>query len=256
MIYLHKILPLFLSPIFIVLVLLAVGVVTRRRAWVIGGICLLYLVSMPIIADGLTSAGERNYERLLPADAPSSEAIVVLGRGMSWVKVKNSYVPDWGDPDRFFGGVELMLANKGQQLVFTGGKLPWQRTDETEGDVLKRYAQMMQVPSVKIVLTEPVENTEQEARAVRKLLGAEAKKIILVTSAPHMQRAQGLFEQVGFQVFPYPVDLQGESAEDITVLSFLPNPYALASVHSTVREFWGSLYYQLRHSIFSVSRDE
>jgi uncharacterized SAM-binding protein YcdF (DUF218 family) len=71
-----------------------------------------------------------------------------------------------------------------------------------------------------------------------------------------MQRAQGLFEQFGFEVFGYPVDLQGESAEDITVLSFLPNPYALASVHSTVREFWGSLYYQFRHSIFSVSRDE
>jgi uncharacterized SAM-binding protein YcdF (DUF218 family) len=175
---------------------------------------------------------------------------------MSWVKVKNSYVPDWGDPDRFFGGVELMLANKGRKLVFTGGKLPWQQTDETEGDVLKRYAQMMQVPSGSILLTEPVANTEQEARAVRKLLGAEAKKIILVTSASHMQRAQGLFEQFGFEVFGYPVDLQGESAEDITVLSFLPNPYALASVHSTVREFWGSLYYQFRHSIFSVSRDE
>ena len=256
MIYLHKILPLFLSPIFIVLALLAVGAVTRRRAWVIGGICLLYLVSMPIIADGLTSAGERNYERLLPADAPPSEAIVVLGRGMSWVKVKNSYVPDWDDPDRFFGGVELMLANKGRQLVFTGGKLPWQRTDETEGDVLKRYAQMMQVPSVNILLTEPVENTEQEARAVRKVLGADAKNIILVTSAFHMRRAQGLFEQAGFEVFAYPVDFQGESKEDITVVSFLPNPYALAAVHSTVREFWGRLYYQVRHSIFSVSRDE
>ena len=121
MIYLHKILPLFLSPIFIVLVLLAAGVVTRRRAWVIGGICLLYLVSMPIIADGLTSAGERNYERLLPSDAPPSEAIVVLGRGMSWVKVKNSYVPDWDDPDRFFGGVELMLAIRGDNLFLLAG---------------------------------------------------------------------------------------------------------------------------------------
>jgi uncharacterized SAM-binding protein YcdF (DUF218 family) len=255
MIYLHKILPLFLSPIFIVLALLAIGVMTARRAWVIGGICVLYLVSMPIIADGLTSARERQYERLLPADVPSSEAIVVLGRGMSWVKVKNSYIPDWDDPDRFFGGVELMLANKARQLIFTAGKLPWQRTDETEGDVLKRYAQMMQVPSAKILVTEPVENTEQEARAVRKLLGAEAKQIILVTSAFHMQRAQWLFEQVGFEVFAYPVDLHGDAPEDITLVSFLPNPYALATVHLAVREFWGRLYYQLKHSIFSASRD-
>jgi uncharacterized SAM-binding protein YcdF (DUF218 family) len=253
MIYLHKVLPLFLSPIFIVLALLVIGVVTRRRAWLIGGVFLLYLASMPIIADGLTAASERNYVRLLPADAPSSEAIVVLGRGMSWTKVKNSYVPDWDDPDRFFGGVELMLANKGQQLVFTGGKLPWQQTNETEGDVLKRYAQMMQVPSAKILVTEPVENTEQEARAVRKLLGAEVKNIILVTSAFHMQRAQWLFEQVGFEVFAYPVDLHGDAPEDITLVSFLPNPYALATVHAAVREFWGRLYYQLKNSIFPVS---
>jgi hypothetical protein len=177
---------------------------------------------------------------------------VVLGQGMSWLEVKNSYVPDWGDPDRFFGGVELMLAHKAPKLVFTGGKLPWQQSDETEGEVLSRYAQMMQVPEHKILVTEPVENTEQEALAVRKTLGKATKRIILVTSGFHMQRAKGLFEQNGFEVFAYPVDLTGQSTEKITVINFLPNADALARASLTVREYLGRFYYHFKYVIVST----
>ena len=254
MIYLNKILPVFASPIFIVLTCLVIGVLTRRRAWVITGVVLLYTASMPIAVDFLTSGRDRDFERLLPPDAPASEAIVVLGQGMSWVKVENSYLPDWGDPDRFFSGVELVLANKAPKLVFTGGKLPWQHGDETEGEVLSRYAQMMQVAADKILVTEPVENTEQEARAVRKVLGQETKSIILVTSGFHMQRAKGLFEQNGFEVFAYPVDVTGQSTEKTTVINFLPNADALARASLTVREICGRLYYQLKHAMVSSSQ--
>jgi uncharacterized SAM-binding protein YcdF (DUF218 family) len=255
MIYLHKILPVFVSPIFIVLVLSVIGLITRRRAWGVCSICLLYAASMPIVADHLISGRDRNLERLLPSDAPVSEAVVVLGQGMSWIKAKNSFIPDWNDPDRFFGGVELMLADKAPRLVFTGGKLPWQLTDETEGDVLSRYAQMMQVSADKILVTEPVENTEQEALAVRKLLGPEAKQIVLVTSGFHMQRAKKLFEQAGFQVFEYPVDLTGKTTEKLTVVSFLPRAEALSTVSSIVREFWGRQYYRVKHFMAPV-RDQ
>jgi uncharacterized SAM-binding protein YcdF (DUF218 family) len=250
MIYLNKILPVFVSPIFIVLMCLAIGVMTRRRTWAIVGVVLLYIASMPIAVDFLTSGRDRDFERLLPVDAPISEAVVVLGQGMSWVKAKNGYLPDWGDPDRFFSGVELVLANTAPKLVFTGGKLPWQQSDETEGEVLSRYAQMMQVPADKILITEPVENTEQEARAVRKVLGQATKRIILVTSGFHMQRAKGLFEQNGFEVFAYPVDLTGQSTEKITVINFLPNADALARASLTLRELLGRFYYQLKHLLF------
>jgi uncharacterized SAM-binding protein YcdF (DUF218 family) len=247
MIYLHKILPVFVSPIFIVVILALIGLITKRRVWGVCGILLLYVASMPIVADQLVIGRDRSFERLLPADVPNSEAVVVLGQGMSWMRVKNSFVPDWGDPDRFFGGVELILADKAPKLVFTGGRLPWQLTDETEGDVLSRYAQMMQVPVGKILITTPVENTDQEAVAVRKLLGSETKQIVLVTSGFHMQRAKELFEQVGFKVFAYPVDLPGQITEKLTLVSFLPKAEALNTVSMVVREFWGLQYYRLKH---------
>ena len=114
----------------------------------------------------------------------------------------------------------------------------------------------MQVPAGKILITTPVENTDQEAVAVRKLLGSEAKQIVLVTSGSHMERAKELFEQVGFKVFAYPVDLTGQITDKITLLSFLPKPEALKVVSMVVREFWGLQYYRLKHFLLPAHKKQ
>jgi uncharacterized SAM-binding protein YcdF (DUF218 family) len=49
-----------------------------------------------------------------------------------------------------------------------------------------------------------VQNTDQEAKAVAKLLNKEVPNIILVTSAFHMPRAQKVFEAAGIVVSPFP----------------------------------------------------
>ena len=60
---------------------------------------------------------------------------------------------EWGDTDRFFGGIALFNANKAQRLVFTGGKMPWDKAKKTEGEVLKEYAISNGIPSEKIFET-------------------------------------------------------------------------------------------------------
>jgi hypothetical protein len=40
-------------------------------------------------------------------------------------EVGDSTYLEWGDPDRFFGGIALFKAGKAQKLVFTGGKMPF-----------------------------------------------------------------------------------------------------------------------------------
>jgi len=55
-------------------------------------------------------------------------------------EVGNSTYIEWGDPDRFFGGIALFKAGKAQKLVFTGGKMQWDKAKKTEGEVLKEYA--------------------------------------------------------------------------------------------------------------------
>ena len=66
--------------------------------------------------------------------------------------VDSTYI-EWGDPDRFFGGIALFKAGKAQKLVFTGCKMPWDKTKKTEGEVLKEYAISNGIISEKIFVT-------------------------------------------------------------------------------------------------------
>jgi len=254
LIYLHKILPLLVSPIVLVLALMLVGVCKKRFVYVVTAAVLLYVGSMPIVSEALFRQIESNELKLTPQDAPQADAVVVLGGMLSWVPSKQGLVTEWGDPDRFFAGVDLMAAGRAPTLIFTGGKFPWDLGLEAEGHVLKRYAQRMNIPAEKIWVTADVQNTEQEAREVGKLLRApdgERKKIILVTSAFHMKRSEMLFAKVDLEVFAYSVDFK-LSQTTLTPMSFLPNVIALATTDAAIREALGIVFYKIKLSLISA----
>ncbi len=120
-------------------------------------------------------------------------------------EVGDSAYLEWGDPDRFFRGIALFKAGKVQKLVFTGGKMPWDNTKKTQGDVLKENPISNCKTTEKIFATKDVENTADEVVAVKELISPR-KRIILVTSAYRMYRGKRLFEKQGFIVIPYKVD--------------------------------------------------
>ena len=88
--------------------------------------------------------------------------------------------------------------------------------------MLKEYAVSNGIPSEKIFVTKDVENTADEAVAVKELI-SPSKRIILVTSAYHMYRANWLFEKQGFEVIPYMVDYKSERNIENTILDDTPN---------------------------------
>jgi uncharacterized SAM-binding protein YcdF (DUF218 family) len=107
------------------------------------------------------------------------------------------------------------------------------------------------VPRSAILLPGRGSNTAAEARAVADLmrtLPAEpgaGRRVILVTSAFHMRRAQLLFTRAGFEVVPYPVDFRA-SDEPLSILDVLPMAHALWTTEIALREFYGYLYYLAR----------
>lgn len=262
MIYLHKLLPLLLSPLVIVAILVCAGLLTRKR-WLAGvGVALLVLGSLPLIANPLFRWVEAGAVRLDPASMPQADAVVVLSGMIRHVEseigrespTRPGLYPEWGEAaDRFFAGVELFQRDKGELLIFTGGLLPWQKEVESEGAYLARHAVGLGIDPARIRVTQDVVNTESEARAIINMLvpapaqaGGQPIRIILVTSAFHMPRAQLIFEEAGLSVIPYPVDFR-ISADGRDPTDFFPDPKALDRTDIAIRELIGRAFYRLKY---------
>ena len=227
MIYLHKLLPLIVSPLILAMGLTIFGALSGRRRLVLFAVGLLYLFSLPIISKSIFGLVEGRAFRVNPQTLPVVDAIVVLSGMLTAVPSDGGLIYEWNDPDRFFGGIELFKLGKSESILFTGGTVPWQSNSRPEGEILSEYAQAFGVPKNNILLTSEVQNTEDEAAAVKKLLGKISPTIVLVTSAFHMPRAQKLFEKNGMKVTPFAVDFKVGSGQ-ISPMDFFRDPGALA----------------------------
>jgi len=242
MIYLHKILPTFLLPIMLVIIVILIGLIKNKKKLIYIAIGVLYILSTPIFSNNFFKLVEGSEYRIPISAINCADAIVVLSGMLEINEVGDSTYIEWGDPDRFFGGIALFKAGKAQKLVFTGGKMPWDKVKKTEGAVLKEYAISSGIPSEKIFVTKDVENTADEAVAVEELI-SPSKRIILVTSAYHMYRAKKLFEKQGFIVIPYKIDYKSEQNKETTLLDFLPRADYLKITEIGLRELIGRLFY-------------
>lgn len=246
MIYIHKILPYALYPITFIILLLVWAVFFKKRLPVIVALFLLVVTSSPIISNRLVQYLERDELRKSPADMQKADAIVVLSGMIGPIQGSQGLIYEWGDPDRFFGGIELIKAGVAPKIIFTGGKLPWQSKEtKPEGEILSQYATDWGIPASQIFITKDVQNTKDESVAVKEVLAnSNLRKIILVTSAFHMPRSKRLFENEGIEVQTYPVDYK-LGVSELTPMSFLPSADAFSNFQFAWRELIGRLYYSI-----------
>ncbi len=204
---------------------------------------VLIVSSNPIIGNYLIKKLEHPYKPISISTIKEADSIVVLS-GMLHQVGDNKYSKyEFSDPDRFFGGLDLIRENKSDKIIFTAGQLPWTDNWEPEGFILKNKAISFGVPQAKILVTENVKNTYEESIAITKLISNNSS-IILVTSAFHMHRSKYLFEKQGFDIIPYPVDFKTSNAKT-SIMNFLPSVSSLNNVSLFIRENIGRLYYKL-----------
>ncbi len=241
---LNKLLPLFLSPLFLLTALAALAIWMRRLRLAILALVSLWLLSLPVVADSLWRVIEQQALRPAVSAAPQAQAVVVLG-GMTWdIRGEQGLETEWNEnADRFWVGLELFKAGKAPRLFLMAGRLPWEKSQKTEGEWLRTKAIEFGVPEKQIWLSLEVQNTQQEAQAVAKELPGGT--ILLVTSAFHMPRARALFEAQGLKVLPFPVDFRVVENET-RIVDFLPSARALETTTIAMRELLGRTYYWIR----------
>ena len=245
MIYLHKILPLIFSPLILVIGLIILGIIFNLRKFSLIGVIVLILSSLPIISNKFIAYLEKDYQPIEIAEIENVDAIVVLSGMIRVIGDEENLKYEFNDSvDRFFAGLDLFNNNKAPILILTMGKMPWS-IGIAEGEYLKELAIKYGVSEENIILTDEVQNTDQEAKAIKEILTEDAK-IILVTSAFHMPRAEKVFKAANINLIPYPVDFQNSKSKT-TMMDFIPSAGSLFDTSHFVREMIGRLYYNLKY---------
>ena len=246
MIYLHKILPLIFSPLMLVIGLIILGIIFNLRKFSLIGVIVLILSSLPIISNKFIAYLEKDYQPIEIADVENVDAIVVLSGMIRVIGDEENLKYEFNDSvDRFFAGLDLFNNNKSPILILTRGKMPWS-LGIAEGEYLKELAIKYGVSEENIFLTDEVQNTDQEAKAIKKILVNENARIILVTSAFHMPRAEKVFKAANINIIPFPVDFQNSKSKT-TMMDFIPSAGSLFDTSHFVREMIGRLYYNLKY---------
>jgi len=249
MIYLAKILPVFLLPPGLAILFVLASIAFRKRVFAIVGLLILWLSSTPIVGNLAMRAAEGWQVRTSVASMPQANAIVVL-TGILTQAPGAERVDEWnGGVDRFDAGVALVKAGKAPTLIFTGGWVPWQPDAQPEGKVLADRAVALGVPRDQIAVTGKASNTADEAREVAKMLHSlgrdrQGDGVILVTSAFHMRRSRLIFAKAGVPVVPFPVDFQVSDAP-FSVIDVLPGADSIEKTATALRELYGYLFYRL-----------
>jgi len=245
MIYINKILPIIVSPLGFIIVLLFFGIFRKKMLPSLVGLMTLIILSLPIVSGQLLKLLEQSYTLTAPSEIVSADKVIVLSGMVKPIK-RNSVVHyEFSEPvDRIFAGINLLKMGKAEKIILTRGKLPW-NIGVPEGEFLAEFVQSQGIDPDRILLTEMVENTNDEAKAISKMLPKNSE-VILVTSAFHMPRAEKVFQNQNLKVIPYAVDFRS-SAKKINVMDFLPQANAFKDSSFYFREIIGRTYYSLRY---------
>lgn len=220
---------------------------TRRRLlWVTVPFVILGIASMPIV--GYLAIGSLEWRYPPQDDVPEgTEAIVVLS---GYVRPPSNSVPEveLGAETllRCLHAARLHHQGKPCKMVASGGKVDPSVPGPTLAQAMRDFLVGQGVPKGDLLTEDQSRTTYENATLTRRLLSQHGiSKIVLVTSASHMQRAEGCFRAVGFQVTPSPCDYHATRFA-WSASSLLPNPHAAVNVEFAVHEWLGVVWLRIQ----------
>jgi len=253
-VYLSKILPLFVMPVSVVLILSVVALFMLQRGMkrtasgvLAAAIALLWVASTPMVAQGLYRGLESRHPAQSVDDVPEADCIVLLG-GVVGAPLAPRVEADLGENiDRVYKSAQLYRAGKARSLIVTAGNQPWSQSPWAEADLIRELLMEWGVPKEAIFLEGSSRNTRENAIYSKNLIDSiTCKETLLVTSAAHMPRALAAFQSVNASVIPVSTDVRIIDRDVPTPMDFLPSAGALAMTSEAIREWIGQWVYNLQ----------
>ena len=121
MIYLNKVLPIFISPLGIISAFIILGIISRKMIYPFIGLVFLWLFSLPILSNSLIGFLENNYTIESSFNIPEHRTAVVLSGMVVTLKHGNQIHYEFsGAVDRILAGIDLIKSGKAKNLIFLG----------------------------------------------------------------------------------------------------------------------------------------
>lgn len=234
------------APLQIGMALLVVGILWRRaRVWfVAAGLVWLWLFSTNFMSGLLGRSLEICYPRGDASEFPTADLIVILGGGMGVNTNDNLHAEMSAGADRVWRGAELYKAGKAPRIYATGFFV-----EQSTGKLLEDFG----VPREVVVFDSSPQNTEEEGVKVKEFLDQQQfackPRILLVTSAWHMRRAELMFRHAmgdSVEVIAAPGDFESLTScgvvSRLSIYSFLPDVNCLGLNSALFKEhyaYWG-----------------
>jgi uncharacterized SAM-binding protein YcdF (DUF218 family) len=253
-VYLSKILPVFVMPISVVMLLVVVAIVLLRRGLaksavgvLTAAVAVLWVTATPWVAEALYRNLESRYPPLALADVPQAGCIVLLGGAVA-PPLKPRVDTEFSDAiDRIYKSAQLYRAGKARMLVVTAGNQPWSLSPWAEADLIRELLVEWGVPKEAIFLEGSSRNTRENAVYSKNLIDSiNCESSLLVTSAAHMPRAVAAFRAVGVSLTPVSTDVRVVERDMVAAMDFVPNAGALAMTTEAIREWIGQWVYRMQ----------
>jgi uncharacterized SAM-binding protein YcdF (DUF218 family) len=151
--------------------------------------------------------------------------------------------------DRIITAAELVRLKKGEALVIGGGEYSSSGQTGLHGQLIAEWLESWKPFNSPIHVLDYSSNTKDEADQTKVLAEKNGwKKIILVTSAYHMRRAEALFKKTGLEMVSVGSDFEGLSSleADFRIYSIVPSSGGFQALGLYLHEQVGWLYYKLR----------
>ena len=249
---LNKIVGGCLNPLVIGLVLVIAGGLCLWRCWrktgfglLIGAVAWLWLWSTPMMYRWLGGSLESEWPVVKAEDAPTADAIVLLGGGMGSNTNVYPYAEMWNGADHVWHAARLYKAGKAPLVVPTG-----KGEQESTVPLLRDLG----VPESAIVVENKARNTEENARFVEKILEPRntqntRKRVLLVTSAWHMRRSVLMYRRYApsLEIIPAAADYEAtvNTSHPFCFKDIWPDTNALFANSYIFKEYLGYWGYRL-----------
>lgn len=202
----------------------------------------LFLIAFQPVSNRLITPLEYQYTAFLPTEG-SIDYVMVLGN--------QHKIDDRLPPTAELSHTALMRLTEGIRILrmYPGAKLILSGYDGGTGishaRMLARVALALGVAKSDIILLETAKDTWEEARQAAVFV--RQKRLVLVTSATHMQRALYEFHAAGLQPIPAPTDYLSQKKVTRFWEKYVPQARYLEQTEHFWHESMGQLWQSLRN---------